>query len=129
MKICLDTNAYSHLAAQQKDLIDCVEHADEVVIPAIVYGELLAGFALGTRTAKNRRELDAFLTLEGVSIGAVTADVAERYAYLFARLRRAGTPIPANDIWIAAIAMESGARLVTYDRHFEKVPGLFILSP
>jgi tRNA(fMet)-specific endonuclease VapC len=129
MKICLDTNAYSHLAALRKELTDYVEQADEVLVPVVVYGELLGGFALGSRAAKNQRELHSFLDLEGVRVAAVTAEVAERYADLFARLRRAGTPIPTNDLWIAAITMESGARLVTYDKHFAKVPGLFIVAP
>lgn len=129
MKIALDTNAYSRLAGLKKELVEYVDRADEVIVSAIVYGELLAGFGLGSRAARNRGELETFMELAGVHIAAVTADVAERYADLYGHLRRAGTPIPTNDLWIAATAMEHGARLVTYDKHYAVVPGLPVVAP
>ena len=69
-------------------------------------------------------ELDQFLNheaVEEIQIGKITAD---RYSRIAAQLKRQGTPIPANDIWIAAQAMEYGAELGTMDRHFEKISGL-----
>lgn len=129
MIVCLDTNAYSALARHRRELVDFCNNADRVIVPSVVCGELFAGFGLGARCQQNRKEFDAFLELPGVEIAVVTVDVADRYGDLFVRLRKAGTPIPTNDLWVAATAMEFGARLVTYDRHFGVVPGLLVVSP
>jgi len=106
-----------------------LEFAVDVFVPATVLGELHAGFELGTKRDENVARLREFLSLPGVSVAETTADVAERYGLLVASLRNAGTPLPTNDIWIAATALETGARLVTYDRHFQAVPGLVLLAP
>lgn len=129
MRVCLDTNAYSRLMKGHAPLTELLESADEVLIPATVLGELHAGFEMGSRRDENRRQLDEFLALPGVETIAVTPDIAERYGLLVSHLARQGTPIPTNDIWIAASTLESGARLVTYDPHFYHVAGLIILSP
>ena len=82
------------------------------------------GFRNGSRLAKNAAELDAFLADAHVEMFAVTPTTADRFGRIAAALRRAGTPIPTNDIWIAAHAFESGAELVTFDGHFASIPGL-----
>jgi tRNA(fMet)-specific endonuclease VapC len=110
-------------------LTQLLEASEEVLMPATVLGELHAGFELGTRRDANRRQLSEFLALPGVDIIPVSADIAERYGMLVRQLTRQGTPIPTNDIWIAAAALETGARLVSYDPHFEHVQGLIILNP
>jgi predicted nucleic acid-binding protein len=110
-------------------LTQLLESAEEVLVPATVLGELYAGFEMGSRREVNRQELTEFLTLPGVEMTAVTADIAERYGILVGQLARQGTPIPTNDIWIAATALETGARLVTYDSHFGNIPGLIVLTP
>jgi tRNA(fMet)-specific endonuclease VapC len=129
MRVCLDTNAYSLLMGGHAPLTQLLESADEVLVPVTVLGELHAGFELGARREVNRRQLDEFLALPGVETIAMTVEIAERYGVLVRQLTRQGTPIPTNDIWIAAAVLETGARLVTYDSHFEKIPGLIILSP
>lgn len=129
MRVCLDTNAYSRLMGGHAPLTQLLESADEVLVPSTVLGELHAGFELGTRREANRRQLDEFLTLPGVETIAVTTEVAERYGHLVGQLTRQGTPIPTNDVWIAAAVLETGARLVTYDSHFESIPGLIVLRP
>ena len=129
MRVCLDTNAYSRLMGGHAPLTQLLESADEVLVPTTVLGELHAGFELGSRREANRRELAEFLALPGVEATAITTDIAERYGILVGQLSRQGTPIPTNDIWLAAIALETGTRLITYDSHFENVPGLIILSP
>ena len=91
---------------------------------ATVLGELLAGFACGTRDAQNRHELSLFLQsprVRQVLCGSVTAD---NYALIYAALRRKGKPIPSNDMWIAASTLEYGAGLLTLDAHFQEVDGL-----
>ena len=103
-----------------------LESADVAIIPTVVLGELYAGFAAGSRQQANLSELEKFLGMPGVQVFSVTAGVAARYGSVFHALRRAGTPIPTNDIWIAAIALECGARLVTLDAHFDAIPTLFV---
>lgn len=129
MKVCLDTNAYSRLMLGQAPLKDLLESADEILVPATVLGELHAGFERGSRRQANREQLAAFLSQPGVDSLIVDDGVAERYGLLVSQLSRAGTPIPTNDIWIAAAAMETGARLVSYDAHFAAVPGLLVIAP
>jgi tRNA(fMet)-specific endonuclease VapC len=129
MRVCLDTSAYSRLMGGHAPLTQLLESADEVLVPATVLGELHAGFEMGSRREANRRKLDEFLALSGVETTAVTAEIAERYGLLVSQLTRQGTPIPTNDIWIAATALETGSRLVTYDSHFEHIPGLIVLTP
>ena len=87
-------------------------------------GELLAGFAAGTRESKNRSELAQFLNSPRVGVYPVTADTAVSYALVCASLRRKGQPIPSNDLWIAASALEHGAALLSLDVHFANVEGL-----
>ena len=125
MRICLDTNAYSAFKRGDADVIDLVEAADEIAIPSIVLGELFAGFRMGSRARRNVVELEDFLHRPGVSVAAMTKAVAERYGTLVSKLKQQGTPLPSNDIWIAAIAMERGAQLVTMDAHFDDIPGVF----
>ena len=129
MIVCLDTNAYSHIKRKKKLLCDCVDEADNVILPIIVLGELMAGFETGTRKAENIASLEKFLTLQGVEIAYLNRETTERYGVLYKILRTQGTPIPTNDIWIAAISMETGSRLISYDEHFNNVPGLFLLTP
>ena len=125
MRICLDTNAYSAFKRGEAGIIDVVETADDVAIPSIVLGELFAGFRMGARVRRNVTELEEFLRRPGVSVATVTKAVAERYGMLVSKLRQQGTPLPTNDIWIAAVALERGAQLVTLDAHFDNIPGVF----
>jgi len=87
-----------------------------------VLGEILAGFVSGKRNEKNRAELAGFLESPRVSLIDLDDATAERYAMIYATLKTAGTPIPTNDLWIAASAMQHGLFLLTLDAHFTKVP-------
>lgn len=129
MKVCLDTSAYSRLMKGHTPLTQLLESSEEVLIPSTVLGELYAGFEMGSKREANRIQLAEFLALPGVDTVSVTPDIAERYGLLVNQLARQGTPIPTNDVWIAASALEVGARLVTYDPHFQHVHGLITLSP
>jgi len=105
--------------------------AEIALLPATVLGELEAGFELGRRGRENRVALDSFLQEPFVAILPTTPDVARRYGQIFTRLRKAGTPIPTNDIWIAAAAIDAGGCLLTFDDHFSRVPDLdcLVLEP
>jgi tRNA(fMet)-specific endonuclease VapC len=130
MTICLDTNAYSKMLQPDGEKTrDLIEQADQVLVPATVVGELTAGFRMGSRAETNFSILEEFLDEPGTWVVAIDRDIAERYGRLVAELRRAGTPIPTNDIWIAAVAFEKGARLLSYDAHFARVAGLVVLAP
>jgi tRNA(fMet)-specific endonuclease VapC len=129
MRLCLDTNAYSALAKGNAKVISLIEEAEAILIPAAVFGELIFGFLNGTRFTENEAALSRFLQEDGVMLQPVTKDIAERYGYVKAILKKNGTPIPENDIWIAATALETGTRLVSYDTDFDNVGGLYRIAP
>lgn len=124
MKRSLDTNAYVAMRRGEPQVIDLVRDADALTVSLVVVGELLYGFYNGQRARQNTVELEAFLAQPSVDLRLPSWETAERFGQLSAELRRAATPIPTNDIWIAAQAMEAGAELVTFDRHFERISGL-----
>ena len=99
---------------------------EEIFLNAIVIGELMAGFIKGGRRKKNEDELRRFLMSPRVSLLDVGEETAERYAVILNSLWQAGTPIPTNDIWIAASAMEYGLRVLTTDEHYNKIPQIMV---
>ncbi len=119
--ICLDTSAYSHFKRGDQEVARIIGSAREVLVPSVVLGELHVGFRLGTKRERNVEELDEFLGHELVDVISVDAAVAQHYADIVVELRKAGTPIPTNDIWIAASAASRGATVVTYDDHFARI--------
>ncbi len=129
MRILLDTNAYSSWKRGHEGLKDIVRVAEHVLMSSVVIGELLFGFRLGTRYQRNSRELREFLDRSCVSPLPVTTATAERFGRIAAALRLRGTPIPTNDVWIAAQALESGADLVSSDRHFDLIDGVARVHP
>lgn len=124
MKILLDTNAYSALARGHEALVARAKRAEEIVLSAIVAGELMFGFRNGNRHERNAADLEVFLQNPHVRLVPVTLVTAERFGRIAALLRRNGRPIPTNDIWIAAHALETGAELLSFDPHFDAVDGL-----
>ncbi len=124
MRILLDTNAYSAMVQGHDNVCALVRMSERVLLSMVVLGELLAGFRGGTRFEKNRRELDEFLESPYVQDIPVTQTTADRFGRIWAGLQAMRHPIPTNDIWIAAHAMETGADLVSFDRHFQEVEGL-----
>lgn len=123
-KVLLDTNAFvRYLAADQKVLAG-LARADRVYLSVFVLGELFAGFKAGSREKDNRRILVRFLEKPDVSVLEAGLETAEFFGMIKSGLRKSGRPIPLNDVWIAAHALETGSVLVTYDAHFLSVPGL-----
>lgn len=123
-KVLLDTNAYTALRRGDESILDVLARAETVFMSAIVLGELHAGFKGGSKETVNRRELAEFNSRPTVRILHVTQETAEIFGTIKHRLQTAGTPIPINDVWIASHTTESGAFLVTYDEHFDVVPGI-----
>lgn len=126
--VLIDTNAYTAFMRAQspedREVVEVMAHADRLCVNSVVLGELLGGFAAGGREARNRAELARFLDSPRVEVLPVTANTADSYALVFAALRRKGQPIPSNDLWIAATALEHGLALLTLDAHFSHVEGL-----
>ncbi len=126
MRLMLDTNAYSAFMRGDEGMKALFASAEELLLPVQALAELRAGFRLGSQEKRNLDELERFLASPRVRIHPSTETTAIRFAETFCALRRAGTPIPANDLWIAAAALESGSMLVSRDAHFEAVPGLLL---
>jgi len=121
VRLCLDTSAYSHFMRGDEAIVEAIDGAAWIGVPAIVLGELRTGFALGKRPRDNERALGAFLRNPVVEILDVDDPTATVYAELVVALRQAGTPLPTNDIWIAACAMVAGAMVITCDEHFAAI--------
>lgn len=123
-RVLVDTNIYSLAMRGEQGTVESLRRIDHLFISTVSLGELFAGFRAGAREAENRRELAVFLDSPRVSALAIDEETAEFYAETLVRLRSQGTPIPTNDIWIAATAFQHGLKLLTRDRHFQQVPGL-----
>ena len=121
MKICLDTCAYSHFKRGSQSAVEVISRARWIGMPVIVLGELRTGFRLGTYFDRNEEELQEFLDSPVVHTLDVDNMATYHFADTVAELRRAGTPVPTNDIWIAAIAIREGAMVITYDEHFKRI--------
>jgi tRNA(fMet)-specific endonuclease VapC len=124
LRLLLDTSAYSAFKRDHVPTLQLVRESSEIVFSPIVAGELMAGFRWGGRYEHNRRELLEFLDHPRVHLIPLTLETSDRYGRLYRSLRTKGTPIPTNDMWVAAQAMETGAELASVDRHFGAVEGL-----
>ncbi len=124
MKLLLDTNRLSDALLQDDAVLDLLETAEAIYVPAVALGEIRSGFLSGRRAADNEARLSWFLSQDGVSVLAIDGAISHRYAQVHDRLKRRGKPIPTNDLWIAAIALEHGLVLYTRDAHFKHVAGL-----
>jgi tRNA(fMet)-specific endonuclease VapC len=123
----LDTNAYVALKRGDARIEDFVRTSETLFVSVVVLGELYFGFHDGSRFRENVTELERFLEHPFVKRAFLNAASADRFGRIATTLKRAGTPIPTNDIWIAAQCLDLGAELITLDdRHFRNVPGLLI---
>lgn len=125
--LLLDTSAVIAVLRGVERIKAVLEAAEQVAIPSIVLGELYYGAYNSSASAKHLKQvtdlLSVFDTVE------VNPTVAETYGHIKAELRKAGKPIPENDIWIAAMAMTNGFELVTSDAHFDYIPDLEKINP
>jgi tRNA(fMet)-specific endonuclease VapC len=122
VKIAIDTNRYVDLARGNAEVVEAVESAEEVHLPLIVLGELRAGFILGSHGPRNEGGLRRFLLRPGVSVLFPDEQTTHHYATVFRQLRQQGTPIPTNDMWIAALVLQHGLVLYARDEHFDRLP-------
>jgi tRNA(fMet)-specific endonuclease VapC len=124
MKIALDTNRYSDLCRGEASVVRTLEAADEVWLPFVVVGELRAGFAVGSQGPRNEAALRRFLLKPGVGVLYAGEQTTHHYAAVYRQLRKQGTPIPTNDMWIAALVLEHSLNLCDRDAHFDHLPQL-----
>jgi len=122
--ILIDTNAYVAFRRGDPSILEVIQHAEILAISPIVLGELLGGFECGNRTTKNLNELQQFLQSSRIRVLSITPDTAKFYAQIYSGLKNKGHPIPSNDMWIAAQALENGCVLCSYDKHFKAIEGL-----
>ena len=124
MRLALDTNRYSDLCRGLPAVVEVVKHAEAVFLPFVVVAELRAGFAVGKLGAENERVLQRFILKPGVGMLFADEQTTHFYAAAYRQLRQQGTPIPTNDLWIAALALQHGLVLCARDRHFDHLPQL-----
>ena len=122
MKILLDTNRYRDFCEGSKEALDVLQRARRVYLPFVVLAELRAGFLCGTLARQNEKSLTVFLNSPRVRVLLADEETTHHFARVFAQLRLQGTPIPVNDIWIAALAVQHDLLLFSRDRHFDCLP-------
>jgi tRNA(fMet)-specific endonuclease VapC len=122
VRIALDTNRYVDLCKGVAETLALLEEAEAIMLPFVVVGELRAGFAHGRRQAENERILRRFLLKDGVRVIFADDQTTHHYASVFRQLRKQGTPIPTNDMWLAALVLQHNLALHARDRHFDHLP-------
>jgi tRNA(fMet)-specific endonuclease VapC len=125
--LVIDTHVYCNAMRGEPEAAKLLRQSERIIMPVVVFGELLAGFKGGNRERANREQLLAFTATERVQVAQITTVTAEFYALIIHQLKAKGAPIPTNDIWIAAITMEHGASLATGDSHFGKIDGIILV--
>lgn len=122
MRILIDTNRYRDFCSATPEVVNKFRSAEGIYISFITLAELRAGFICGTMARKNERVLNTFMNRPRVQLVYANEDTVHHYATIFFQLRRQGTPIPTNDIWIASLATQYNLVLYSRDAHFDNLP-------
>jgi len=118
----MDSSAYSAFLGGHEGIKFCLQQAEEIIFTPVVLGELIAGFSLGRTEEKNRAILEDFLSSPRVAVLNIDPETSVRYASILNFLRKRGTPVPTNDLWIAASAMQHGLKILTLDKNYLEIP-------
>ena len=124
--VLLDTNIYVAFKRNKPSVVECFRNLDYIGLDITVLAELLSGFKGGSREKSNRSELETFLNNARVHLLEHNYQTAEFYAQIYCNLKVKGMPIPVNDLWIAAVAMQYGLALLSLDSHFANIEGLLL---
>ena len=122
LRIAVDVNRYVDFARGVEEAVVCMRRAGQIYLPFVVLAELRAGFRAGQRAKANEAVLSRFLQSDRVAVLLPDEQTTHVYAEVFTQLRAAGTPIPTNDLWIAALAIQHDLVLFSRDRHFDALP-------
>jgi tRNA(fMet)-specific endonuclease VapC len=122
VRVAIDTNRYVDLCKGVDETVALLEEAEAVMLPFVVIGELRAGFVHGRRQADNERTLRQFLLKDDVDVLFADDQTTHHYASVFRQLRKQGTPIPTNDMWLAALVLQHNLALHARDKHFDHLP-------
>ncbi len=122
--VMLDTNVLINIFHDPDSFLDELSDYEQVLLPSIVIGEFRAGLSSGKRDKMIEKMFSDYLKNPAVKVISLSEKTARYYATVFRELKAKGHPIPQNDIWIAAAALECGAPLFTYDSHFSAIPML-----
>lgn len=128
-KVMVDTNVYSAFKAGEPEVVNWFALPETILVCTAVLGELLSGFKCGSKERINREELEIFLDTPRVNVAVADEETAEFYSEIFKALRTKGCPIPTNDMWIAASALQHGAAVCSLDSHFSLIDGLIACTP
>jgi len=128
VNLLIDSNRFTDFARGNSDVVERFELANRLWMSLIVLGELRGGFAVGTKRHDNEQILEQFLKRSAVKVLILDEETVGHYAVIYSSLRRGGTPIPTNDMWIAALAIQHDLTLDTRDQHFGHVPGLKLVG-
>jgi len=121
LRLIIDTNAYTDFCSANTKVVSAIQRARSIFLPFIVLAELRAGFVCGTLAQQNEKSLARFLNSERVTLLFPDEQTTHHYARIYAQLRRQGTPIPINDLWIAALAVQHNMVLLSRDEHFDSI--------
>jgi tRNA(fMet)-specific endonuclease VapC len=124
MIIAVDTNRYRDFCEGAEAAVQVFRQAERIVLPFPVLAELRAGFACGTQGRRNEGVLNALLNTPRVACLFADEQTTFHYARIYRQLREQDTPIPTNDIWIAALVQQHNLLLYSRDRHFDHLPQL-----
>lgn len=119
--IVIDTNAYAEFKRGNKTAIEVIQKVKNIIVTPIVIGQLLSGFLLGSKEKNNKLDLKKFLDSKRVITLNIDTVTSEYFAMIYKILRKNGTPIPTNDMWIAALAMQYDFAIFSFDKHFNNL--------
>jgi predicted nucleic acid-binding protein len=122
MGLILDTNALSAVAEGERAVLRQFIRTGEVAIPVIVLGEYRFGIAHSRHQREYERWLEEMVAVS--SVLEIDEETAIWYAGLRSQLKEAGTPIPSNDTWIAALCRQHNLPILSRDRHFDLIEGV-----
>jgi len=124
VEIVIDTNRYRDFVDGKPDAVAVFRSAPKIYVPLVVVAELRAGFAVGSRGAENQRVFERFIHRPRVQVLMPAMETTRHYAALYRQLRSSGTPIPTNNLWIAALVVQHDVPLYSRDAHFDLISQL-----
>jgi len=128
VEIAIDTNRYRDFVDGVPEAVAVFRAAPKIHVPIIVIAELRAGFSVGSRGEENQRIFEQFLHRPRIEVLLPTIETTRHYAHLYRQLRVAGTPIPTNDLWIAALVIQHELTLFSQDAHFDALPQIPLIA-